>query len=249
MFPVQLYTDSIKAAVNQRLAIITFKDMPVKDDKGNKILDEKGEPKMKGKHANRCVSIPIIPAAAGCVDILRDVFTDKFQDLQDSVIKSIIMEALNAGTTGADGKVRTITISEEQISMEACAKFHAATSTGKLSKEVLTKWFDSDLADTLTLKLSEQMQLPAEPSKEQLSALEAGVAEFKGLYATMAAPKIHFADTIAKQLRYGLKLATDSRIKTTLAEKLATMLQSKAVALSIGFANMEDEEESEQEQQ
>lgn len=240
MYPVQIYTDSIKAAVNQRLAIIAFKDMPVKDDKGQKVLDDKGEPKMKGKHANRCVSIPIIPAAAGCVDILRDVFTDAFYDLQDKMIKNIITTALEAGSTGADGKVKQIVITDEQLSMEACAKFHAATSTGKLSKEVLAKWFDNDLADTLTLKLSEQMQLPDEPSKEQLAALETGVAEFKTLYATMAAPKIHFADTIAKQLRYGLKLATDSRIKTTLQEKLTTMLQPKEVALSIGFANMDE---------
>lgn len=245
-YAIQLYTASscisATATIPQRLSVHTFKEMPEKDADGNKVLNADGSPKMKAKHANRCVSIPDIRIVIQ-PDTIAAALQDKFYDLQDAVIKEIILSALTDGATGSDGKAKTITVSDEQISLEACAKFHASRNTGKLSKEVLTKWFDADMLEALTLKFAKQMKLPAEPTAEQAAAIDKGIADFRNVFAGLAAPKAMLPEATAKDLQRALKLAPESRIKTTLTEKLVVMLTPAPIALSIGFTDEPDDEE------
>lgn len=240
MYQVTLFTDSSKpsstASTPHRLCKITFKEMPEKDADGNIVKNADGTKKVKHKHANRCVSIPCINVMIQ-PDSIKEALQDKFNDLQDAVIKEFVIAALDAGLQDSSGKLKPIVISDEQISLEACAKFHAASNTGKLSKDVLNEWFTSDLADNLMVKLAAAMKLPAEPTAAQLAALEAGTAEYKAMFAGLAAPKATLPIALAKQLNAALKLATDSRIKVTLADKLQTIMQPAPLALSIGFAD------------
>lgn len=243
MYQVTILTNSSKpsstATTPHRLSCINFKEMPEKDAEGNKIKNADGSVKMKHKHANRCVSVPVTTVMIQ-PDSIKAALQAAFESLQDDVIKSIVVAALDAGTKNADGSLKSIIISDEQISLEACAKFHAASSTGKLSKDVLNDWFTSDLADTLTVKLADVMKLPDAPTQEQTAALDAAISEYKAMFAGLAAPKAQLPIALAKQLRTALKLATDSRIKASLDDKLTTMLQPKEVTLSIGFADESD---------
>lgn len=250
-YAVTLYTNSsvasATATVPHRLSVITFKEMTEKKD-GKPVLNADGTEKKKPKHANRCVSVPFTRIMIQ-PDSIAAALQDKFNDLQDDVIKEIIVTALDAGTTNADGTAKTILISDEQISLEACAKFHATRNTGKLSKDVLTKWFDAELLEAITIKFAKQMKLPAEPTEQQAAAIDKGIAEYRSMFAGLAAPKATLPEAIAKQAQLALKLAPESRIKSALSEKLVTILQPKEVTLSLGFIDDDEEQEEQEEQQ
>lgn len=263
-YTVEILTNALIARAldgTKRLVKTTFKTKKDKDsefiadaviatidsDSDNDTQDEETittEKQPKAKHINRGVIVPIIPAAAGCVDILRDAFQGAFEELQNKVIREIIVNALDAGLQNADGTLKVITISDEQISMEACATYYAnSAESGKLSKAVINTWFDTDLDDDLTLKFATQLKLPQQPTAKQIAALEKGVSEYKQLYACLANPKERLPETIAKQLLAACKSAPDSRTKQSIISKLQPMTQPKEIALSIGFIDTEESEE------
>lgn len=214
-YVVGIHTDSTKPTnESHRLSVIAFKTPS----------DKKNDATYK-RPVTRSVSVPQITLTIQ-PDVIRDALQAAYYDLQDQVIREIVVSSLDAGMQAADGTLKKIVIDSNQISLEACAAFYARKSIGtKLSKDMLASWFDSDLATQLELALISALKLPEQPAPEEQAKLDAAVKQHRNLIVSLAAPTASLPDHITKQLQRAVNLADDSPVKTTLSDKLHRFLK------------------------
>lgn len=221
---VEILTDNSKALDGQRLSRITFKTP----------TDKKDDASYKRPVA-RCVSVPVVTLMIQ-PDCIAAALQAAYEELQDAVIRDIIVNDLQYGPAGSDGKLRAISIHDDQISYEAIAAYSARVSvSGKLSKEVLNNWFDSDLKDQLTLALAAVLQLPDEPSAPEQQRLNAAVDQHRNMISALASPKSSLPENICKQLKKAVSLAEDSKVKSSIINKLETFMKPAEIVLAIGL--------------
>lgn len=228
-YNVTIHTDASAALdANHRLSIIRFKTPTDKKDD-----------KTYSRPVARCVSVPHVVLMIQ-PDSIKAALTACYEELQDAVIREIIVQALEAGPTDSTGKLRVITVSDEQLSYEAVAAYSARVAvSGKLSAKVLQDWFDTDLKDNLTVALAAVLKLPDEPTSDQLAKLEAAVMQHRSMIASLASPKAQMPEKLTKQLNRAVMLAEQSKIRDSITAKLAAFLQPKEVALSLGLGEEE----------
>lgn len=208
-YPVNLLTDSSKPAnETHRLSVIRFKTM-------------KDKP---AKSPNKCVSIPRLKINVS-PDILNASLNAAFLEMQDEVIRSLIVD--NNATT----------INDDDISFTAIQQFQLEKSTSqRLSGESVKAWFDTCMSENLTLALSNAMQLPSEPSEEQLSKLQAAVSQHEQLIISLASPRSNYNKTLAAQLLKAIAVSDDDGlIRGKLQTKLNSFLEDKSLTLSINL--------------
>jgi hypothetical protein len=148
---------------------------------------------------------------------------EAFEDLQDAVIRKLVVEAL-------DQNKNLISVHESQINFEAVALFAAANAAGgKLTKDGIEEWFDETLADVLTLTLANVMKLSNTPSQAESAKLAAGVTQYKSVIIGLAAPRAGMSKTVAGQLKKVLELCEnkDSRMYKALTAKVTAHLVEK----------------------
>lgn len=216
-YTVELYTGKNKPGTNERLSITTFKAQGKFTDKESPEYD----PNYKKPDA-RCVSIPqlsikVIP------ELLQEAIQMAFEDIQDALVRKIIVDALEEGKN-------VISIHKDQVNFEAVAKFAADNAaSGKLTKDGIETWFDDELADPLTLKLANAMQIPNDATKEQQQKLANAVTSYKGVFLSLAAPKAGLSPKIAAQLKKVLEVCEnkETRMFKTLAGKVEAHLEQK----------------------
>lgn len=220
---VGIYTDkSAPAVTTDRISVVSWK-MP------------KDAPTDYKKPVARFVSIPKMQITVQ-PNVIAKAMQAAFEDLQDEVIRNIIENALDAGLQNNDGSLKAINVSDDQISLTACAAyFDSKAVSGKLSKKLLEEWFDSDLASQLEIALIAALKMPDTPSAEQQAKLDAAVAQHKTLIVSLASPRASMNEKLAKQLQRAVKLAEESKTKASLDAKLLAFLQPKEVTLDIGL--------------
>ena len=213
----QVLTDSVKPAENHRLSLIMYKTPKDKKNDATYVRPN-----------NMAVSVPRIKVSVtpAC---LQDALQACFEDLQDSLIRKLYEDAREAGKS-------VVSLSDAQIDFQACADFSAANAVnGKLSKDLLNKWFDESLAETLTVALANALKLPDEPSEAEAAKLEAAVLQHKKLIVELASPRANMPESVAKSLQKAVALAEDDKVKHSLQSKLNVFLQPKEVTLNIGL--------------
>lgn len=213
----QVLTDSVKPAEGHRLSTVMYKTPKDKKNDASYV-----------RPTNMCISVPRIKVSVtpAC---LQDALQAAFEELQDSVLRSIYEKARE------DGK-KVVTVADAAIDFQACAEFAAANAVnGKLSKETLMKWFDENLAENLTVALANALKLPDEPSEAEAAKLDAAVKQHKLLIVDLASPRANMPEHIAKSLLKAVDLAEDDKVKASLKNKLDVFIKPKEVTLNIGL--------------
>ena len=221
MYLVTVKIDSSAPAnATHRLCVLDFKTpSDKKDDREYK------------KPASRCVSVPIISLEV-VPEILKDALQDAFADMQDALIRTKFMAALESSKDGNP----SVTILDSDISPAAVASYAAEKAiSGKLSGEKIGAWFDAALADPLMLALANAMQYSDEVTPEQQAKLDAAIKQHRTYLAKLAGPA-QLPPTLTKQLLQAVKLADDDKIKRQLQSKLETFLAPKeeSIMLALG---------------
>lgn len=189
MYDCIVYNGKQTPKAGQRLSVITFKTPS----------DKKDDPTYKRPDA-RCVSVPKLDISVS-PQILKDAMLQALEDLQDAKIRTIVVAALDEGKN-------VITIMDAQINYESLAEFAALeAANGKLNKEAIDEWFESDVANPLTLALANAMKLPETPSADQEKKLADAVTVYKNVFKTLAAPKAGLSPKIASQMKKALEHA------------------------------------------
>jgi hypothetical protein len=224
-FPVRIYTDNSKPeAPNHRLVVIDFKTPK----------DKKDDATYK-KPVSRCVSIPTVTITVQ-PDIISAALNAAYCDLQDAKIRSIIVEHITKGETTPEGKMLPLSISMDEITIEAIAAYFASSSaSAKLSTKLLETWFDNSLAAELEVALITALKFPDEPTADQQGKLDAAVKQHKQLIVKLASPTASLPEAIAKQLKRAVALAEPDQIQRKLVSKLDAMLAPREEVLSLGL--------------
>jgi hypothetical protein len=209
---------------NQRLAVFTFKT-----DKGKseKELEGKPNPNYDPSYKRpdaRCVSVPKLTLSV-TPQILSDALSAALEDLQDAVMRTIVVAAIDEGKN-------VITLMDSQINFEAIAEYAKQQAAGgKINKELIDAWFDEDLADQLTLALASAMKIPegSNPTAEQEKRIADGVNNYKEVFKLFSAPKAGVSPKIATQMHKALEKATNKehRVYKSLALKLAAHMEKQ----------------------
>lgn len=215
---LNIKTDSSVAAnTTHRLCVLDFKTPS----------DKKADSNYR-KPASRCVSIPRINLAIE-PSILQDAMLAAFEEMQDTLIRSIFTTALDASRDGNP----IVTILDADISPEAVATYCAEKAiSGKLSAEKIGAWFDAYLADDLELALANAMSLPDEPTEEEQKKLTAAISQHRSMLCKLAGP-VQMPEKIALQLTKAVNCmsAPQDKIAKQLLSKLAPKAEVDMLAM------------------
>jgi hypothetical protein len=208
---VLVYNGKQKAGTNQRLSVVAFKTPS----------DRKDDPTYKRPDA-RCVSVPKLELSV-TPQILKDSMQQALEDLQDAAIRKIVVAAIDEGKN-------VITVHDSQIGFESIAEFaKLEAANGKLNKDLIEDWFDSDIGDELTLALASAMKVGSSPTPEQEKKIAAAVTNYKSVFKSLAAPKAGLSPKIAQQMQKALVHAKnkEDRVYKALSLKLTASLDQK----------------------
>lgn len=216
---VGIHTDSSKALSDQRLSVVTFKTpKDKKDDQTYK------------KPVARSVSIPVLKVEI-IPPILQAALQQAFHDLQDDVVRKLVVEKLES-----EPNVVSFDISDDAISFDAVAAYAASEAvSGKLSKELLENWFDENLDEPLTLALAAAMKLSDTPTDAETARLDAAVKQHRVIISQLASPRAALPEKIVLQLQKAVALAPTDKVRNSLDEKLKGFLQPREVTLELGL--------------
>lgn len=208
---VVIYNGKNKPLTDQRLSVITFKTPS----------DKKDDPTYKRPEA-RCVSVPKLQLSV-TPQILSDALQQALEDLQDAVIRKLVVAAIDEGKN-------VITVMDSQIGFEAIAEYAKAEAAGgKLNKELIADWFDEALGDKLTLALADAMKVGEKPTPDQEKAIANAVTNYRNVFQSFSAPKAGVSPKIAVQVKKALDLAENKehRVYKALALKVAARLDAE----------------------
>lgn len=203
---VSLYTDSSKPlSSDHRLVVIGWKT-PQK---------EVGNTSYK-KPPTLCISVPKLELTCS-PSILREAMQAAFEDLQNSLLRSLVAEKSIEQRIGWS-------IDPEAINAAAIASWLSGSGNGRLSAERIASWFDSSCTEQLTLLLANKMQLSNSPTAEELSKLDAAIKQRRLLLTKIAGPGVPFNKQISEQLLRSVEPAEDSMTKQQVVAKLRSYI-------------------------
>ena len=99
-------------------------------------------------------------------------------------------------------------IDDSDYSVAKCLDYLDEEAKGnRLSKESITAWFQSDVADMLTVAIADKLGLPDTPSDVESSKVAAMVADYSSKFAGLAGSKTVYSPEIAQKLVRALEVA------------------------------------------
>lgn len=208
---VIVYNGKQRPNAGERLSVVTFKTPS----------DKKDDPSYKRPDA-RCVSLPKLQLSV-IPQILSDALQQCLEDLQDAVVRKIVVAALDEGKN-------VITVHDSQIGFEAIAEYAKEQAAGgKLNKELIEDWFDAEVADKLTLSLATALKVGENPTPEQEKKIADAVTMYRDVFKSFSAPKAGVSPRIAAQMKKALDLAEnrEHRVFKSLALKIAAHMEQK----------------------
>lgn len=132
------------------------------------------------KYPSVCASVPVLTAECLTPDTLTKLtphILTMLQDAQDGVLRSLY--------ESSDGTLTTV--SDDDISVDACIGYLAAVAAGgRLTAEIVSSWFDTQVAENLTVVLAEKLGFQ-EMNAEQMKTIGKHLGAYKGLIAEVAA--------------------------------------------------------------
>lgn len=194
-----------KALSGQRLSKILFKA-------GKNVVEKKG---------SKCVSVPVFAISSDqfASEKLLPHINALIQSAQDGIIRDLV----EAGS---------VTVNDSEISFAACLEFLDAQERGeRMSKEIVASWFDSSLADAISVAIADKMGFSDTPSEKQVAALNASVAAYKEKFSALAGGRTSFSPEVAAKLCKTLELGEVDEISSKLKVRLVKMQEVRVDAL------------------
>lgn len=213
-YTINLYTTNSKPTNNdQRLSVISWKT-------------PKDAPAGYVKPPTLCVSVPRVQLTVEPV-VLRAPLENAFQNMQDEIIRDFITQLAATQRVGS-------TISSLQISATAVAAYQATTSS-RLNGEQIETWFDTKLADQLTVALANKLGVPDDATPEQLAKITLAVSDQRLRFRKLAGPQTKYPSAVATGLLRTLNLLGESRdeLAVKLTDRLTTMLAETPTELLV----------------
>lgn len=165
-----------------------------------------------------CVSVPMIQPEVilANAEILVPYVRMMLEDTQDKVIRALY-EGKNGALTSVD---------DSEIDIQACIGFLELERTGgRLTREQIEQWFDSDLSDPLMVVLAEKLGFTGdELTDAQTQAVEKHLKGYREVFASLAGGKTFLQPNQIQGLRNALKFAEpESEMVTRLNTRLDNM--------------------------
>lgn len=207
--PLSLFTaGESKPITGQRLAKIGYKQTEAMTKKG-----EIAPPSV-------CASVPQIPVdqITDNMQRLLPYVTTMLEGAQDGIIRSLYESAGHA----------LVTIADDDISVSACISYMAAEAAGdRLKKETVEQWFDSEVAENLTVFLAEKLGF-ADLTADNMAVVDKHVKSYRALIASLAGGKTILETKQINGCKKAISLSvSNDRIAQRLTDRLVAMEQPK----------------------
>lgn len=203
------------ALEGQRLDVVFWKTPKLSDE-------QKAAGVVAVKPESKCVSVPLVMAddIKNNIEMLIPSIATYLATVQHNIIK----ERVSAGA---------LHVTNEEISIPACVEYlesqvtNADGTSAHLTKESVGKWFDTELADILTVALADKLGIGDVPTEEQATKLDVAVKMYKDKISSLAGGKTTFGIPLAKSVKNALSLATaDDPIATKFIARCDKMMAS-----------------------
>ena len=205
-----------QALTGQRLAKVTYKTTSIKV----------GE---KWKQAV-CASIPMLSNAeiTENIESLLPYIREFMETAQDKIFRSLYENSL--------GSLKEI--SDTDIGISGIIGYLSAESSGsRMTKELLEKWFDDTISDSLLVLFALKRKYIISPdnieeiTEDQFSVLGKDIKGYKDMVSALSGGKTMYSESQCKQLLFALNKcdAGDDIIGAKLVSKLEVMRDKKPV--------------------
>ena len=202
-----------KPATGQRLAKIGYKQ--------TEAMTKKGEV----APASACVSVPQVDVAdiRSNIDRLLPYIGTMIETAQDGILRSLYE---SAGHT-------LISVDDADISVSACISYLAAEAAGdRLKKEMVEQWFDSEVAENLTVFLAEKLGF-SELTADNMKVVDKHVAIYRQLIGSLAGGKTILETKQINGCKKAISLSAS-------ADRIAQRLTDRLVAMETPKKKMEE---------
>ena len=202
-----------KPATGQRLAKIGYKQ--------TEAMTKKGEV----APASACVSVPQVDVAdiRTNIDRLLPYIGTMIETAQDGILRSLYE---SAGHT-------LISVDDADISVSACISYLAAEAAGdRLKKETVEQWFDSEVAENLTVFLAEKLGF-SELTADNMKVVDKHVAIYRQLIGSLAGGKTILETKQINGCKKAISLSAS-------ADRIAQRLTDRLVAMETPKKKMEE---------
>lgn len=193
-----------KPATGQRLAKIGYKQTAAMTKAG-----ETAPPSV-------CASVPQIDPVdiTANIDRLLPYIGNMLESAQDGIIRSLYESSGHA----------LISVDDADISVSACVSYLAAEAAGdRLKKETVEQWFDSEVAENLTVFLAEKLGF-TELTADNMKVIDKHVDIYRGLIVSLAGGKTILETKKINGCKKAISLsATADRIAQRLNDRLIAM--------------------------
>lgn len=201
-----------KPFTGQKLIVVTYKTVT---DKSSALYNIKRE--------SKCVSVPVIADEEITSNI--DVLIPHIRNMLENTQKSIVRELLDTGNV--------VSIATESLSITECISYlESSDESGRLTKESVGNWFDSNIADILAIALADKLGVSEVPTEVESKKVFDIIAAFRGNISSMAGGKTSFPAQVAKQLKKALELAPNNDvIASRFMTRIDRMIENKEISL------------------
>lgn len=205
---------------NDVVKFVSGKSVPLPGQRLAKVVFKTPRGENAGeKKDSVCVSVPFIldSEIAGSINALMPHVAEMIYKVQDSIIREKVLEGATV-------------IANSDISLKEVLWYLDAESIGdRLTKEIITAWFEEELQDTLTVAIGDKMGISDTPTEAQAKMISQTIAAYKGSFAACAGGKTWFEEKKVKNLQKALEFVSDTghSVYQKLATRLASMLENK----------------------
>lgn len=170
------------------------------------------------------------PSVCASVPYIEEFTEDQFKRLQPYIVQ--MLENAQDGIfrsmyESSDGTLEAL--GDDDISVDSCISFLEAESTGgRLTKEYLQGWFDSQMAGNLTVVIAEKLGFGGDsgPNEDQMVTIEKYLSGYRGMVVSLAGGKAMFQEP---QIRGLLKAMEIVSVEDDTSVKLVNRLKGMLV--------------------
>ncbi len=155
------------------------------------------------------VQVPVITCADDYYadTVVGEYLRNCLHDVQDKMIRAI--------TDSGRG-----IITDSDLDVVAMRAYLEATddNVGRLSKDKIVGWFDTELQDSLVLAFSEKLGVGSEPTQDQLTKLEQVTKQYRDCFAQLAGKQPNVAPKVGENLLKALDMIPATAFSERLVE-------------------------------
>lgn len=171
----------------------------------------------KQRFPSVCVSVPVIltEEITGSLTALMPHIRAMIEDTQDKVVRSLYESSEGALSS----------VSDSEISVQACISFlEMESDSNRLTRETVINWFNSTLADNLTVYIAEKLNFN-DPDDSQMKIISQHVSGYQEVLASLSGGATILATPQINGCKKALELVADS------TDSMAARLMKRLVGM------------------